>query len=89
MLLLAAVAAGPDATGHKQFDYVARMLWEAGWAHTDGTPVTSWEARDAAADTYVALVRIGALTRYVPGSVPDQPTPDGAAFALAALRTWP
>jgi len=89
MLLLAAVAAGSDATGHEQFDYVARMLGEAGWALTDGTPVTSWGARDAAADTYVALIRVGALTRDVPGSVPDQPTPDGAAFALAALRTWP
>ena len=56
MLLLAAVAAGPDARGHEQ---------------------------------YVALVRFGALTRDVPGSIPDQPTPDGATFALAALRTWP
>jgi len=52
MLLLASVAAGPDATGYEQFDYVARMLGEAGWALTDGTPVTSWEARDVAAGTY-------------------------------------
>jgi hypothetical protein len=89
LLLLAAVAAGPAGTGTEPLAYVARMLGEAGWANSDGTPITDWEARDAAADTYIALVRTGALTRDLPGSVPDQPTPDGAAFARAALRTWP
>jgi hypothetical protein len=49
--------------------------------------VDRWQARDAAADTHIALVRLGALTPDRPGSAPDQPTPDGALFARAALRT--
>ena len=88
LLLLAGVAAGP-AAGDDPLEYVARMLDEAGWANRDGTPVTRWESREAAADTYVVLVRIGALTRDLPGSAAGHPTPDGAAFARAALRTWP
>jgi hypothetical protein len=51
------------------------MLYEAGWVSSDGTPVDRWQARDAATDTQVALVRLGALTPDRPGSAPDQPTP--------------
>lgn len=87
LLLLATVAAGPGGIGAEPLEYVARMLGEAGWANSHGTPIANWQARDAAADTYIALVRTGALTRDLPGSVPDQPTLDGAAFARAALRT--
>jgi hypothetical protein len=88
LLLLAAVAAGPEAVPDP-FEYVTQMLYEAGWANRDGTPVTTWEARDAAANTHIALRRLSALTPDRPGSPPDQPTPDGALFARAALRTWP
>jgi hypothetical protein len=88
LLLLAAVAAGP-AAGDDPLEYVARMLGEAGWANRDGTPVTRWEARHAAEDTHIALIRVGALAQDLHGSAPDQPTQDGAVFARAALRTWP
>jgi hypothetical protein len=88
LLLLAAVAAGPQ-TVPDPFGYVTQMLYEAGWASSDGTPVDRWQVRDAAADTHIALVRLGALTPDRPGAAPDQPTPDGALFARAALRTWP
>jgi hypothetical protein len=88
LLLLAAVATGPQAV-LDPFGYVTRMLYEAGWASSDGTPVDRWQARDAAADTHVALVRLGALTPDRPGAAPDQPTPGGALFARAVLRTWP
>lgn len=40
------------------------MLWEAGYQSSDGTQITDHQARRAAADTYVALHRLGAL---VPG----------------------
>ena len=89
LLLLAAVAAGPLA-GPDPLDYVARMLHEAAWQNADGTPITNGQARDAAADTYVPLIRLGALTQdWHKLSDPEQPTRDGATFARAALRTWP
>jgi hypothetical protein len=88
LLLLAAVAVGSQA-GADPLEYVARMMYEAGWQRSDGTPLTKWDARDAAADTHPALVRLGALVRDWHGSVPDQPTADGATFARAALLTWP
>jgi hypothetical protein len=88
LLLLAAVAIGAQA-GPDPLEWVARMLWEAGWQGSDGTPLTSWDARNAAADTRVALIRLGALAQDLHGPGPDQPTPDGAKFARAALLTWP
>jgi hypothetical protein len=88
LLLLAFVAAGPAASG-KPLEYVTRMLDEAGWWSTDGTEVTSWQARDAATDTYVPLIRVAALAQDLHGPAPDRPTPDGALFARAALMTWP
>ena len=88
LLLLAAVAAGP-AAGDDPLEYVARMLGEAGWQNSDGTAVTKWEARDAATDTHIALIRLGALANARRGLEHEQPTRDGALFARAALRTWP
>jgi hypothetical protein len=90
ILLLAAVA-GPatDLAGDDPHEYVARMLWVAGWGQPDGTEVTKWQARDATGDTYTVLVRMGALMPDWHGSGPPRPTADGALFARAALRTWP
>jgi hypothetical protein len=65
------------------------MLDEAGWRDRDGTPPTKWEARDAAADTHIVLIRLGALVHARQGLGPGQPTSEGAVFARAALRTWP
>ncbi len=61
----------------------------SGWQRRDGTPLTKWDARDAADDTHTALIRLGALVRVRHGLDPEQPTRDGALFARAALRTWP
>jgi hypothetical protein len=88
LLLLAAVVIGP-AAGDGPLEYAARMLGEAGWQNRDGTPVTEWQARDTAADTHTALIRLGALVRAPHDLGPEQPTRDGAVFARAALRTWP
>ncbi len=88
ILLLAAVAIGPDAAPDP-LEYAARMMWEAGWQRSDDTPLTKWDARDAADDTHIALIRLGALVQDWHGSAPDQPTRDGALFARASLRTWP
>src|SRR5215468_4862485 len=87
LLLLAAVVAG-RAAGDDPLEYVARMLWEAGWLASDGTPLTKWDARDAAEDTHTVLIRLGALARARRVLDPEQPTRDGAVFARAALRTW-
>lgn len=90
MLLLAAVAGHASGlVGDDPHEYVARMLWKAGWARRDGTEPDKWEARRAAGDTYVVLVRMGALVPDWHGPGPDRPTADGALFARAALRTWP
>lgn len=88
ILLLSAVAAGPEAAPDP-LEYTARMMWEAGWQRRDGTPLTNWDARDAAYDTHIALIRLGALAQVRHGLDPEQPTRDGALFARAALRTWP
>jgi hypothetical protein len=86
LLLLAAVAGQVEGDPH---EYVARMLWRAGWARRDGTELDRWDARAAAAETYVVLVRLGALVPDWYGTGPDRTTADGAVFARAALRTWP
>jgi hypothetical protein len=89
ILLLAAVAMGPKAAPDP-LEYVARMMWEAGWQGSDDTPLTKWDARDAALDTHIALIRLGALSRnWHKLQDPERPTRDGALFARAALRTWP
>jgi hypothetical protein len=96
LLLLAAVAGQAAASrtdiGRADGDpheYVAHMLWEAGWARRDGTEPDKWEAGRATDDTYTVLVRLDALVPDWHGSNPDRPTANGALFARAALRTWP
>jgi hypothetical protein len=88
LLLLAPTVIG-SAAGDDPLEYVARMLGEAGWQNRDGAPLTKWQARDTAADTHTALIRLGALVQTRQGLGPEQPTDDGAVFARAALRTWP
>jgi hypothetical protein len=88
ILLLAAVAIGPEAAPDP-LEYAARMMWEAGYQRSDDTPLTNWDTRDAAYDTHIALIRLGALVHVRHGLDPEQPTRDGATFARAALRTWP
>jgi hypothetical protein len=89
ILLLAAVAIGPEAAPDP-LEYAARMMWEAGYQLSDDTPLTRWDARDAAHDTYIAMTRLGALVQdWRKLSDPERPTRDGATFARAALRTWP
>lgn len=89
LLLLAATAAGPLATPDP-LEYTAQMLWEAGYQSTDGTHITAHQARRAAADTHLALRRLGALVQDQHSwPSPEHPTPDGNLFARAALLTWP
>jgi hypothetical protein len=86
LLLLVTVATGCDG---ELDDTVARFLRDIGWASSDGTPLSGSLAARAAWDTRAVLRRLGAV-RDEPGPYrPEQPTPDGARFARAALRTWP
>ena len=75
------------------------MLTAIGWMNTDGRPLTGGQAARAADSTRAVLGRLGALPDGRgpggpgpggpgPGGSP-WPTPDGVAFARAALRTWP
>jgi hypothetical protein len=86
LLLLAAVAArvagDVDAV-------LARLLGAIGWIHSDGTELTGPAAGHAAWDTRTVLRRLGALSYDRRGLGPGEPTPEGVAFARAALRTWP
>jgi hypothetical protein len=76
LILLACVAA--QYTGTLD-DTIAAMLTAIGWTSGDGSPLTAAEAAAATSGTHAALQRLGAL----PAS------PDGVAFARAALSTWP
>ena len=86
LLLLAVIAAGVsddlDAV-------VARLLGAIGWISGDGTPLTGSTAATAAWDTRTVLRRLGGFSSDQHGFGPGKPTPDGIAFARAALRTWP
>jgi hypothetical protein len=68
---------------------VARLLGAIGWINGDGTRLTGSAAAAAAWDTRTVLRRIGSLSSDQHGFGPEKPTPDGIAFARAALRTWP
>jgi len=68
---------------------IARMLTSLGWVNSDGSPLTGAEAARATCSTHAALRCLGALADDpCPGRSP-RPTPEGVAFARAALRTWP
>ncbi len=86
LLLLAVIAAGVpgdlDAV-------VARLLSAIGWISSDGTQLTRSAAAGAAWDTRTVLRRLGGFIFDKHGFGPGKPTPDGIAFARAALRTWP
>jgi hypothetical protein len=67
---------------------IARLLTAIGRVHRDGGPLTGHEAAQATSGTHAVLRRLGALPDdRRPGHAP-QPTPEGVAFARAALRTW-
>lgn len=68
LLLLAATAAGPLATPDP-LEYTAQMLWEAGYQSTDGTHITPYQARQAAADTHLAIFYGGGYTSGVTAGV--------------------
>jgi hypothetical protein len=70
-------------------EIVALTLAGIGWALADGTPLSTLDADRAAWDTRNVLRRLSGLAddprHYGAGS----PNKDGAAFARAAVSTWP
>jgi hypothetical protein len=86
LLLLAVIAAGAPSDLDA---VVARLLGGIGWISGDGTQLTGSTAASAAWDTRTVLWRLGGFSSGRHGFEPATPTPDGIAFARAALRTWP
>ena len=86
LLLLAAVAArfSGDLDG-----FVARQLGAIGWISGDGTSLTRSAAASAAWDTRTVLRRLGGFSSDRDSFRDGEPTPEGIAFARAALRSWP
>jgi hypothetical protein len=86
LILLACVAARFTDTLNET---IARMLSAIGWMNSDGSPLSGAEAAEATSGTHAVLRQLGVLPRDPrPGHVP-WPTPEGVAFARAALHTWP
>jgi hypothetical protein len=86
LVLLICVAARSTDTLHVT---IARMLSAIGWMNSDGSPLSGEDAAQVTSCTEGVLRRLGALAEDpCPGSAP-WPTPEGVAFARAALRTWP
>jgi hypothetical protein len=85
LILLIAVAAGATRDVNT---IVARTLNAIGWMRSNGGRLTGSNGAQAAWDTSAVLRRLAALTgsSYKGG---ERPTPDGIAFARAALGTWP
>jgi hypothetical protein len=85
LLLLTAVAAQVPGEWNA---IIARLLGAIGWMNSDGTEFTGSMASQAAWDTATVLWRLGGFSydRHDFGS--GTPTPEGVAFARAALRTW-
>ena len=86
LILLACVAARFTETLDVT---IARMLTAIGWAHQDGSPLTGHEAARASSGTHAVLRRLGALPDHRRSGPGLGPTPEGVAFARAALRSWP
>ena len=86
LVLLVCVAARSTDTLHAT---IARMLSAIGWMNSDGSPLSGEDAARVTSCTEAVLRRLGALAEDpCPGYAP-WPTPEGVAFARAALRTWP
>ena len=86
LVLLICVAARATDTLHVT---IARMLTAIGWMNSDGSPLSGADAAQAISCTEAVLRLLGALAEDPgPGYAP-WPTPEGVAFARAALRTWP
>jgi hypothetical protein len=86
LVLLVAVAA---QVGESWDGLVADLLDAIGWTSSDGAPLTAAMAYRAAWDTAAVLRRVGAFTAERLTRAGERPTPEGVAFARAALRTWP
>jgi hypothetical protein len=70
-------------------EIVARTLAGIGWALAGGTPLSTLDADRAAWDTRNVLRRLGGLTDDPRHCGAGSPNTDGAAFARAAVSTWP
>ena len=85
LILLICVAARFTDTLHVT---IARMLSAIGWMNSDGSPLSGADGQ-AISCTEAVLRRLGVLAENTGPGYARWPTPEGVAFARAALRTWP
>lgn len=71
---------------HQIDDHLAAALHGLGWAGSGGESLQSWQVRNLAGLTVTVLERLGAYERDELGHASARPTPEGVAFARAALR---
>jgi Plasmid pRiA4b ORF-3-like protein len=87
LLLLVMMAASMTTDCYEE---IAGLLTAIGWQTSYGEPLTSSAASHAAWSTGAVLRRVGAFATGPSAYARDQaPTKEGAAFARAALLTWP
>jgi hypothetical protein len=86
LLLLVAVA---TRSADDLNETVARFMRDIGWASSDGTPLSTALAGQAASGTRAVLRRLGGVRAERARFWDERPTADGALFARAALQAWP
>jgi hypothetical protein len=86
LLLLVAVA---TRSADDLNETVARFMRDIGWASSDGTPLSTALAGQAASGTRAVLRRLGGVRAERASFWEERPTADGALFARAALQAWP
>lgn len=85
--LIVLVATAAQITGDLNAT-VADLLGAIGWMSGDGALLTGSMASHAAWNTTAVLRRVGAFTTEPGFERRERPTPDGVAFARAALTRW-
>lgn len=86
--LIVLVATAAQITGDLNAT-VADILGAIGWMSGDGALLTGSMVSHAAWNTTAMLRRVGAFTTERDFERRERPTPDGVAFARAALTRWP
>lgn len=87
LLLLLAVAAGEPGDDRRAL--IAEVLETKGWRQADGRPLSDMTLSHLLWPNWMVLRQLGVLVRSEGALSSDPATPEGQAFARAALIRWP